>query len=210
MGQYGRHNQNKHLGWLRRFLKAKKYYEEVGWNEEEILRWPIFSVKKMYIRMRGEFPKVEWRRFICNNAAPPRWTFILYLALNERLQTRERLAAWGIVDDLRCVLCSSGMDSSEHLFFVCKYSATLWRKILQWMHIDRQVLGWKEKITWALRHFKGKHALVEIFRMALAASIYAVWQERNNRIIQNKLRPVGVLIRKIVHEFTLEEGGRQN
>lgn len=94
------------------------------------------------------------------------WTFILYLALNERLQTRETLAAWGIVDDSRCVLCSSGMDSSEHLFFVCGYSATLWRKILHWMHIDNQVLGWKEEITWALRHFKGKHALAEIFLMA--------------------------------------------
>lgn len=127
--------------------------------------------------------------------------FILYLALNERLQTRETLAAWGIVDDSRCVLCSSGKDSSEHLFFVCGYSATLWRKILQWMHIDNQVLGWKEEITWALRHFKGKHALAEIFRTALPASIYAVRQERNKRIFQNKMRLVGALIRMIMQEI---------
>ncbi|KAG5619824.1 hypothetical protein H5410_005042 [Solanum commersonii] len=110
-------------------LKAKNYYKEAGWNKEEILRSLIFSVKKIYIRMKEEFPKLEWRRLICNNAAPP----------------------------------SSGMDTSEHLFFACGYSITLWRKILQWMHIDRQILGWKEEIPWALRRFKGKHALAGIF-----------------------------------------------
>ncbi|KAG5626540.1 hypothetical protein H5410_011758 [Solanum commersonii] len=51
----------------------------------------------MYMRMRGEFPKVDWRRLTCNYAALP----------------------------------SLRMDSSEHLFIVCGYSATLWRKILQ-------------------------------------------------------------------------------
>lgn len=63
--------QPKQASWMvQKILQAKKYYEEVGWKEEEILRWPIFSVKKMYMRMRGEFPKVDWRRLTCNNAAP--------------------------------------------------------------------------------------------------------------------------------------------
>lgn len=79
-------------------------------------------------------------------------------------------------------------------FFECMYSATLWEKILHWMHIDREDLGWNEEIRWALLHYKGKQIVAEIFRMALAASVYTVWQERNNRIFQKTSTPVSVLI----------------
>lgn len=67
--------------------------------------------------------------------------FHIIFGLSERLQIRETLAAWQVVDDSRYVLCSSGTDSSEHLFFACGYSASFWKKILHWMHIDRHTLG---------------------------------------------------------------------
>lgn len=77
------------------------------------------------MQLRGDFPKVEWRRLVCNNVATPNWNFIFYLALTEWLQTKERLATWGIVDEINCVLCSAGTDSNERLFFQCSFTAAI-------------------------------------------------------------------------------------
>lgn len=110
-------------------------------TEEEVQNWNTFSIKQVYGKFRGEFQKIEWRRLVCNNAASPKWTFILYLALNQRLQTKDRLAMWGIVDNTRCIMCDLGTDSIEHMFFQCAYSVEIWEKVLAWMHAHTQT-GW--------------------------------------------------------------------
>lgn len=135
---------------------------------------------KMYLKLRGNFQKVEWRKLVCNNVVPPKWTFILYLALNERLQTRERLASWRVVDDTLDVYYADP------------------EKIMKWMHIDRHALCWKEEVIWALQNFKGRKATAKKFRMALVASVYVVWHEKNLRIFQNITRSADTIIRSII------------
>ncbi|XP_055807035.1 uncharacterized protein LOC129875834 [Solanum dulcamara] len=138
--------QTKQALWMvSKILKAQKYYEEAGWSAQEAMTWANFSIKNIYLKLRGNFQKVEWRKIVCNNVAAPNWTFILYLALNERLQTRERLASLGVVEDTRCALCSTGVDNCEQLFFQCTYAASIWEKVLKWMHIDRHALCWREE-----------------------------------------------------------------
>lgn len=63
---------------VKKILKAQRYFEEAGWTEEELLSWTSFSAKQMYLKLRGDFLEVDWRRLLCNNAAPPKWAFILY------------------------------------------------------------------------------------------------------------------------------------
>ncbi|KAH0722637.1 hypothetical protein KY290_005294 [Solanum tuberosum] len=140
-----------------KILKAQKYFEKAGWSEQEVVTWSGFSIKKMYLKLR---------------------------ALKEHLQTRERLASWGVIEDTRCILCSSGVDSY------------------------RQALCWKEKVIWALPNFMGRQAKAKIFRMALSASVYAVWQERNLRIFQKNARLADINIRNIIQEVHIR-GNRQ-
>ncbi|KAG5572985.1 hypothetical protein H5410_062751 [Solanum commersonii] len=49
----------------------------------------------MYKKLRGEYIKVPWRRMTCNNQGNPKWIFALYLAIQRRLYTRDRLEKWG-------------------------------------------------------------------------------------------------------------------
>ncbi|XP_019264243.1 PREDICTED: uncharacterized protein LOC109241874 [Nicotiana attenuata] len=126
--------------------------------------------------------------------------FILYLALNNKLLTRDRLAQWMQIGDLRCMLCKAMPETIEHLFFECIISTTIWKKILQWQGLVRQPMAWQIEKEWAKKQGKGKSAEAQIYRMALAATIYAIWIERNMRMFQGKSKPTMSIVRHIIQE----------
>ncbi|KAG5585586.1 hypothetical protein H5410_046020, partial [Solanum commersonii] len=47
---------------------------------------------------------------------------------------------------------------------------------------------WNEEQIWAQDQYKGKLLEAEIFHITLAASVYYIWQERNQRIFQKNNR----------------------
>ncbi|KAH0780943.1 hypothetical protein KY290_000541 [Solanum tuberosum] len=151
----------------------------------------------------GEYQKVEWRRLICNNVACPKWNFIQYLALQKRLLTRDRLVAWGCVEEVMCVLCEADNESHNHLFFQCMFTTQVWQKILHWLNIQREARRWDDEVLWANTHCKGKQARAKVYMMAVATSVYVVWKERNQRIFKQIIRTPGMLVRKIVQEVHL-------
>lgn len=73
-------------------------------------------IKKVYISLRGCHQKVPWRRFICKASGAPKWIFILYLAILNRLYTRDRHKKWKLIDHNSCSLCETEDESSERLF----------------------------------------------------------------------------------------------
>ncbi|XP_070004706.1 uncharacterized protein [Nicotiana sylvestris] len=172
----------KQASWvIQKIFKAKKYFEEVGYTEEDVLRLETFPIKTMYLKQRGQFSKVSWRRLICNNSGLPKWIFIMFLAAHRRLQTRDRLRKWGCVEDDTCPLCNTEVETTDHLFFTCSFSTQIWTVILEWLRIYRQVMTWEHELKWAKQHYHGRSANAEIYKMMLAGSIYYKWQERNAR-----------------------------
>nr|XP_009794770.1 PREDICTED: uncharacterized protein LOC104241523 [Nicotiana sylvestris] len=112
----------------------------------------------------------------------------LQMLAHEKLYTKDRLAKWGIVSNMDCPLCESEDESREHLFFLCKYSESVWSRLLKWQGIRRKPIEWSMEQEWAKRYARGKNGSADIYRMTLAACGYAIWQERNLRIFQNKKR----------------------
>ncbi|XP_059315759.1 uncharacterized protein LOC132066468 [Lycium ferocissimum] len=128
---------------IRMILKAKECLVEAGYQEKDINQMDSFSIQKIYKLLRGHYPKVAWRRLVCNNRGSPRWTFILRLALCDRLQARTRLAKWGIIDDAKCPLCDGAPETVAHLFFEC---ARIWQRLLRWQGIPRQPMERNAKV----------------------------------------------------------------
>ncbi|KAH0659376.1 hypothetical protein KY289_028124 [Solanum tuberosum] len=69
--------------WKRRQLAGMKL---------PVLQMEKFSIKQLYLRIRGDCQKVERRKLVCNNASSPKWISTLYLALHGKLLTKDRLA----------------------------------------------------------------------------------------------------------------------
>lgn len=151
--------------------------------------------------MRGEFVKVPWKKLMCNNRSTPRWLFILNLAIQRRLSTKDRLTKWGIIVDQTCILCSKEQECLDHLFFECEFSKELWYRLLQWQGIHRAVMIWQDEIDWASRELRSNNPSADIFRMSLTGCVYYIWQERNLRIFQHKQRSLDVILRSLVQDM---------
>ena len=54
--------------------------------------------------------KASWAKLIWSNSNIPRRSFILWLALHNRLPTRDRLSKWAVCETDVCVLCDCGSD----------------------------------------------------------------------------------------------------
>lgn len=53
-----------------------------------------FSTANAYQLLRLQAP--NWRKIICNNTASPSSLFICWLALSDRLATKDRMLKWGL------------------------------------------------------------------------------------------------------------------
>uniref|UniRef100_A0A0V0H2J8 Putative ovule protein n=1 Tax=Solanum chacoense TaxID=4108 RepID=A0A0V0H2J8_SOLCH len=62
------------------------------------------------------------------------------------------------------------------------------------------MLLWQEEVQWAAVNCRGKSSAAEVYRIAMACSLYYVWQERNMRIFRGKQRTVGAIGRMIIQE----------
>lgn len=90
-----------------------------GW--QSVTENGAFSIKKAYMKLLGTHSKVSWRGLVCNNLASPKSVFILWLMVQNRLATRDRLLSWKIQCSAACGLCDSADESVEHLFYQCSY-----------------------------------------------------------------------------------------
>ncbi|XP_056691739.1 uncharacterized protein [Spinacia oleracea] len=66
-----------------------------------------YSIQKMYLHLRQNATAVSWKRIVCNSKASPKATFIVWLALQNRLATKERLLKWNMQIDGGCVNCQT-------------------------------------------------------------------------------------------------------
>ncbi|XP_070015206.1 uncharacterized protein [Nicotiana sylvestris] len=124
-----------------KILGAIKYLNEASIGIEEVMNMREYSIRLVYDKLKGELPKVEWKRLIY------------------------------------CSLCGRATESHDHLFLKCNYSTVIWRKLLQWLGITRDVQWWNDEIQWA---------------------------ERNWRTFRGTQRSCEELIRMIVQEFVQE------
>lgn len=104
-----------------------------------------------------------------------------------RLNTKNRLQKWGIVNDDCCVLCNTGVETADHLFFSCVYSAYVWTRIQAACLVYRGSSEWNMEVQPLNHHLKRNPFGTVIMKLALAAVIYLVWKERNARTFSNKL-----------------------
>ncbi|KAM3232817.1 hypothetical protein P3L10_018176 [Capsicum annuum] len=160
-----------------------------------------FSIKKIYQQLRGQFSKVDRRKLYCNNQGHPKWRFIMFIALNQRLYTKDQLDKWSIHTSLTCALCDEEMEDHQHLFFKCLTSGDIWQRILNWQGVTRGSMRWREEVQWANLHAKGILAKTAVFRMSLTATVYHIWMERNHRILQQRKQQREAISRQIIQDL---------
>ena len=101
-------------------------------NGTDIVLWkngdddylPTFSASRTWDQVRVKRDKVSWSKVVWLPQGVPRYAFILWLAIKNKLSTGDRMRQWGMVQG--CVFCGERDETGDHLYFACPYSYTVW------------------------------------------------------------------------------------
>ncbi|XP_019257669.1 PREDICTED: uncharacterized protein LOC109235876 [Nicotiana attenuata] len=162
--------------WIKWILQAGKYLNEAGLDTGRVMQTDSFSIRGMYKQLRGVF-------------------------LKGSLYTKDRLIRWGMQVSPECPLCEHEMESHNHIFFTCSFSKDVWRRIINWMGISRELEGWDEEIKWAIEQVKDNGSKTMLYRLSMTGAMYHIWLERNRRIFQKIKRSSEDITTQIVRDI---------
>ncbi|GAV76495.1 zf-RVT domain-containing protein, partial [Cephalotus follicularis] len=157
----------------------------------------VFSTKRAWDSVRDSAPKVSWVYLVWHPPRISKHAFCLWLAILSAHRTKDKLWPLGVIHSALCLFNCGENESEQHLFFECPYSQHIWSTVLSKCNISRQILPWPQEIQWMIEH-TGGNKLPQAFRkLALAATVYHIWMERNRRAFKNSFLPPAAIISKI-------------
>ncbi|XP_056695389.1 uncharacterized protein [Spinacia oleracea] len=157
-----------------------------------------FRIQKMYKFLHPVGAQVGWKRLICNTHASPKSTFIMWLAVQNRLATKDILIRWQLNIDDTCGLYQLESESLEHLFFSCSYSKEIWRQVLLYLGVTRIVLPWQEEVQIAVKRSRSKQKKACKYSIAFIESVYCIWLQRNSKVFRDHVDPVKTVVSNIM------------
>ncbi|XP_020272687.1 uncharacterized protein LOC109847864 [Asparagus officinalis] len=156
------------------------------------------KISALYHALLPITPKVVWRETVWEGISFPKHSFVLWLAILDRLLTQDKLLNRGVINRNCCILCSvNATESRNHLFFACCFSSEVWNGIMDWLRFNWRSCAWNLLLDWYNIRLRGSVFKNKIKRMALAATVYSIWMERNVRIFTQVCKGADRLIKEI-------------
>lgn len=88
-----------------------------------------YLTKQVWRDIRPHRAQVLWHHVVWFPLANPKHAFILWLTIQNRLVTQDKLQIWYPNQIYKCPLCEQCNDSIRHLFFQCKYAKKIWAEM---------------------------------------------------------------------------------
>lgn len=94
-------------------------------NQEDLCLWKRengdfkvdFSTVQTWNIIRTQAPKVPWFKGVWFSGATPRFSFLVWIAIHDRLATGDRISRWNPQANINCWLCQAPFENRDHLFF---------------------------------------------------------------------------------------------
>ncbi|XP_062103443.1 uncharacterized protein LOC133814510 [Humulus lupulus] len=130
------------------------------------------------------YDKTVWCRL-----SAPKHQFILWLAVNQKLPTRDWLNYCHIpLTSLNCPVCFQAEESHSHLFFDCIFSRKVIHSVQEWLRGFAWPVQFQNWITWL--SLPQSSWFSKVITAACAASVYLIWMNRNKCWIEKSCIPV--------------------
>ncbi|XP_075074937.1 uncharacterized protein LOC142162550 [Nicotiana tabacum] len=150
---------------VRQILSARTVLQQIQHRQQA----KESMIRQFYYQLLGNSPRVAWKSMMFKNKARPKAIFTMWLQLQGKLLTVDRLIKWGVNVDPSCSLCQLNDETRDHLFVSCSFTKTVWQKILQWMR-RQEVIGdnWGQHQEWITQRAKGRSYGAQLYRMVYA------------------------------------------
>jgi hypothetical protein len=161
-----------------------------------------FSVKLAYESLQGRMDTVPWHSVVWFKGHIPKHAFCMWLTSRKRLSTEDRMLAWKEEPpDYKCNLGQICADSHTDLFFECHVAKQIWDGVLEAVEWTGFLSSWD-----AILDAFSNGSLVPkrmLHKLALSASVYEVWRERNRRLFTGERRTSIAIAKYIISTIML-------
>ncbi|XP_011102044.1 uncharacterized protein LOC105180093 [Sesamum indicum] len=163
---------------------------------EQMTRWSTLKglqTSKAYEYFRPKLARQPWKAAIWKAFIPPKYSFIMWLGLRNRLATRDRLEF--LHEEDLCSLCINTKESAKHLFFECPFSTYVWSHIRVWLGINRRMSTLHSAVKWLKKEKTGSSVHNKARHLALSCTVYTLWRHRNEFIFEGAVpNPEGLIM----------------
>ncbi|XP_010688965.1 uncharacterized protein LOC104902758 [Beta vulgaris subsp. vulgaris] len=135
----------------------------------------------VYNQLIGEQQKLNWVPGVWNRVFI-KHRFILWLDIQGRLQTREKLHKIGVSQEDVCCICGLQTETHDHLMFNCIYSQILLAKVLIWLGFNYRLRTLPQWLMWIQRSYKGLRTRKQVLLIVITAVGYQIWRTRNQAL----------------------------
>lgn len=95
-------------------------------------------------------------------------------------------------------------ETAEHLFFASPFKAYIWKLCKVKLNLSQDNIGsLLEEVTEIKAKFSRKNNVYILARLAIGASIWNCWQERNRRIFQNQQLQKIMVFRRLYEDINV-------
>lgn len=140
-----------------------------------------FAITFQPHRRVSRFVWIDWSncggKVIWFSLGVPRFAFIIWLAVNNKLSTGDRMNSWGQVQ--LSVLWRVKRDQGSFVFFACPYTYTLWIEVVSTLLRRPPDPNWGSTLEHLTTHSFSYLGYI-LLRLGLQATIYMIWKERND------------------------------
>ena len=184
-------------------VELRRRISEVQLNDSDYITWEGLRVDKVSIStvwnsIRHKAVQPSWHQYVWHSFSINKCSFIMWLALKDRLLTKDKMILFQMQVQPNCLLCSSD-ETTHHLFSDCPYFDLIraacpvpfsadWNRCQQGdLFAPSTCEKWKY-----------------IGSLFLAVAVYLVWKERNFRLhnvgSRHGTHSVIITLKKMVRE----------
>nr|XP_009605603.1 uncharacterized protein LOC104100139 [Nicotiana tomentosiformis] len=122
----------------------------------------------------------------------------MWLQVQGRMLTTDRLKKWGMSVDDTCYFCHQKPETRDHLFVECEYGKCLWHRLMPWLQIQYPPIdSWEANHQWIVMKTKGRSQMARVLKLVYAVYIHALWIDKNSRILEKQTTALEVLARRV-------------
>ncbi|XP_059302199.1 uncharacterized protein LOC132054163 [Lycium ferocissimum] len=119
---------------------------------------PIKTDKSIisYHQLLGD-PRMTWKCLMFMNDAIPKARSMMWLQVQNKLLTTDRIARWRIDMDTKFTLYQNQDETNDHLFEDCEYAQRVWTRLLRWLHKQIPTTTcWDEYLRFIIENCNGR------------------------------------------------------
>lgn len=154
----------------------------ISLHDQDSVRWDnqppeVTKLSTVWNSVRRPLPAPPWVMALWHPYHIPNCSFFLWLALLDRLLTKERMRHLRMQSDEACIICKNGIENPSHLFVECPFAATILKESPVPLNHD-----WNDFLEGRFTAMSCPKLKLHWSYLYIAVAVYKVWQERNYRL----------------------------